>query len=182
MHNPFIISENIYLRALEPGDEKILALSENHPDPRETLFYALPTSLDGQKDKWARFHNDPNTVVLVICGRQTDDIIGVTAFFRIDWVSRAAVFYIAIAEAENWSRGYGSECTRLMVDYAFQTLNLNRIQLHVYAGNDRGIRAYQRAGFSIEGTLRQAMYHHSTYCDFYVMGILRGDWEKTQKK
>jgi RimJ/RimL family protein N-acetyltransferase len=181
MKNPFIIGEQVYLRALEDGDENILALSENHPDPRETLFYALPTPSDIQKEKWFHYRNDPHTVVLAICKKDTDEPIGVTAFFRIDWVSRATVYYIAIAEAKNWSKGYGSECTRLMVDYAFETLNLNRIQLHVFASNENAVKAYQHAGFKTEGTLRQAMFHHNSYCDFYVMGILQRDWIKLRK-
>ncbi len=39
MQNPFIIGTKVYLRSPEPGDEKIIAFSENHPDPRETLFH-----------------------------------------------------------------------------------------------------------------------------------------------
>ena len=92
-----------------------------------------------------------------------------------------AVFYIAIAEKENWSKGFGKEATRLMVDYAFKTLNFNRIQLHVSVENERAVNAYKNAGFVIEGTLRQAMYHKSKYVDFYVMGILKEDWQKTDR-
>ena len=44
--NPFIIGNKIYLRAPEPGDEELYSLSQNHPEPRENLFYALPTSVD----------------------------------------------------------------------------------------------------------------------------------------
>ena len=45
MTNPFLIGDKIYLRAPEPGDEEIYSLSQNHPDPRENLFYALPSSV-----------------------------------------------------------------------------------------------------------------------------------------
>jgi RimJ/RimL family protein N-acetyltransferase len=88
-----------------------------------------------------------------------------------------AIFYIGIADKTNWSKGYGSEATELMVHYAFSTLNLNRIQLHVAKENKPAVKVYQKAGFKIEGTLREAMYHKGQYCDFYVMGILRSDVE-----
>jgi len=178
MKNPFIIGNKIYLRAPGEGDETAIAISENHPAPRETLFYARPSSETDLLKKLRDMSADPNTVALVICNIETDEVLGLTSFLRIDWVGRMAIFYIAISEEKNWSRGYGSEATRLMVDYAFKTLNFNRIQLHVYAGNEKAVKAYQRCGFIIEGTLRQAMYRDGGYHDFYVMGLLREDWSK----
>jgi RimJ/RimL family protein N-acetyltransferase len=65
-----------------------------------------------------------------------------------------------------------------MVDYAFMTLNLNRIQLHVCAENTPAIKIYERVGFQKEGVLRQAMFRKGNYVDFWVMGILRSDWLK----
>ncbi len=181
MINPFLIGKKIYLRAPEPGDEVIIASSQNHPDPRENLFYALPSSTGSHLDKIRQQEADPNTILLTICTKNPDKPIGNTALFRIDWVGRMAIFYIAIAESENWSQGFGLDTTHLFVEYAFETLNLNRLQLHVYTANERAVRVYQNVGFEIEGTLRQAMYHQGKYCDFYVMGILSGDWKKLNK-
>ena len=178
MVNPFLIGKSVYLRAPEPGDETVIAISENHPEPRENLFYALPTSVMQQKEKLDHERSDPNIIVFTICSRAGDQVIGKTALYRIDWVGRMAIFYIAISEAANWQKGYGSEVTRLMVEYAFETLNLNRIQLHVYKGNKAAIKVYENAGFITEGNLREAMYHNGKYCDFYVMGLIRRDHKK----
>jgi RimJ/RimL family protein N-acetyltransferase len=57
-------------------------------------------------------------------------------------------------------------------------VNLNRIQLFVYSFNPRAIRAYEKAGFRIEGTLRENIYRDGRYWDEYVMAILRSDWEQ----
>ena len=51
-------------------------------------------------------------------------------------------------------------------------MNLQRIELHVYAGNTRGIRAYERVGFRLEGTLRRAQFVGGRYVDVLVMGLL----------
>ncbi|MCK5033238.1 MAG: GNAT family N-acetyltransferase [Calditrichia bacterium] len=178
MKNPFIIGDKIYLRAPEEGDEKIIAITENHPDARETLFYALPVSLDSIRDKWNKFRDDPNTIVFIICSKNPDKHVGITAFHRIDWVGRMAIFYIAIADMENRSKGFGTEATELLANYAFTTLNLNRIQLHVAVKNEKAIKVYKKAGYEIEGTLRQAMYWDGKYHDFYVMGLLKKDYNK----
>ena len=181
MKNPFIIGENIYLRAPEEGDEHVIALSENHPLPRETLFIAFPSSTEQVREKILALQQDPLSIVFTICHQKADEPIGLTFFTRIDWVSRAAIYYIAISEEKNWSKGFGAETTSLMTDYAFDTLNFNRIQLHVFVENKKAIKAYQKCGFQIEGTLRQAMYSQGKYHDFYVMGLLREDWFSKQR-
>lgn len=178
MKNPFIIGKQIYLRAMEDGDEEIIAITENHPDSRDTLFYALPTGMESIKDKWSKLKDDPNTIVLIICIKNPDKPIGIAAFHRIDWVGRMAIFYIAIAEIENRSKGFGTEATDLMLNYAFNTLNLNRIQLHVAIKNEKAVTVYKKIGFEIEGTLRQAMHRDGQYHDFYVMGLLKNDYTK----
>ncbi len=181
MTNPFLIGEKIYLRAPQEGDEKVYALSENNPEARAYLYYALPTSIAFHRKQIEDRMNDPHTVLFTIATIDPDTPIGNTAFVRIDWVGRMATFYIAIAESKNWSHGYGREATRLMVDYAFDTLNLNRVQLHVSKKNERAVKLYKEIGFQVEGTLRQAMYFDNAYIDFYVMGILREDWRRVKR-
>ncbi len=181
MLNPFIIGKRIYLRSPEPADEEIIALSENHPDPRETLYYALPSNIRIHKERIEAKQRDPHTVFFTIATINPDQPIGCTSLVRIDWVGRMATFYIAIARKKDWDHGFGREATRLMVDYAFATLNLNRVQLHVSTENVRAVKAYEKEGFLIEGTLRQAMFHENHYSDFYLMAILREDWEKGRK-
>lgn len=60
---------------------------------------------------------------------------------------------ILIGEKDCWSRGYGTEAVRLMCGYAFNTLGLRRVQLHVHDDNPRGVRCYEKAGLRREGVL-----------------------------
>jgi RimJ/RimL family protein N-acetyltransferase len=173
----FLKGKKIFLRAFSEGDEEIITRLENHPDPRGTLFYAFPTTRQQQLEKIAKLIADHQAIVFTICRTEDNEPIGQTALVRIDWVGRMAIFYIGIADKSNWNKGYGSEATRLVVDYSFNTLNLNRVQLHVAVENATAVKVYKNIGFEIEGTLREAMYHKGKYCDFYVMGILRKDWD-----
>ena len=176
MLNPFLIGKRVYLRAPEPGDEVVIAHSENHPDPRETLYYALPTSIDTHLGRINQKKEDHSTIFFTICSIEPDQALGCTALVRIDWIGRMATFYLAIAEKDKWSKGFGKETTQLMIDYGFATLNLNRIQLHVSVKNKHAVELYKKVGFSIEGTLRQAMFHHNRYDDFYLMALLKEEW------
>jgi len=176
LENPFLIGEKIYLRPVEPEDAKFLSKGENDPVVRDALFLALPVSLTNEQEKIEQLIKSKDAIILIIVEKETNQSVGQTAFFRIDFISRAAVFYLAILDPACWSKRFGSEATKLMVDYAFKTLNLNRIQLHVCAENTPAIKIYERVGFIKEGVLRQAMFRNGNYVDFWVMGMLRDDW------
>jgi RimJ/RimL family protein N-acetyltransferase len=151
----------------------MLSLCANHPETRHPLFLWEPFSEASLRERIRRWEEDPATLMLAICERPTARAVGHTGLVRIDWVSRAAIFFIAIGDPADWSRGFGGEATRLICDHAFDTMNLQRIQLHVWAGNEPAVKAYERAGFEREGVLRRAMYHAGRYEDFYVMAKLR---------
>lgn len=126
INDAFLIGSKIYLRAFQSGDEEMISRLENHPDPRSTLFYAFPVTTEQIHQKTSRYLSDPNTIIFTICNTEQDSAVGQVALFRIDWVGRMATFYIGIADKSNWSKGYGSEATMLLLRYAFDTLNLNR--------------------------------------------------------
>jgi len=182
MKTPFLIGEKIYLRPLEAEDASFLCQGENDPEIREAMFFALPVNLINEQQKIEQFSKSKDAIVLTIMDRHTDTPVGQTAFFRIDYISRATVFYIAILKKDYWSHGFGTEATQLMVDYAFQTLNFHRIQLHVCAENIPAIKVYSRIGFIREGVLRQAMFRNNNYIDFWVMGMLKQDWSAKKEK
>lgn len=177
--NKFIESDNIYLRPYdETSDLGLFYFGENNPQVRDTLFLFSPLTQNETKAKIDGWLSSKENKIFTICENDTNIPIGITALFRIDFVSRAAVFFIAIYNPEFWSKGYGKEATKLILNYSFDILNLNRVQLHVAKSNIKGVKAYEKAGFKIEGTLREAMYHNNEYIDFYVMGILRSEYYK----
>jgi len=178
MNYPFLTGKKIDLRPFISADIEMITKGENDPRVRETLFLALPIGIDQVTMRIKGQLESRETILLTIVDKKSGMGIGQTAFFRIDFVSRAAIFYLAILDPACWNQGFGREATRLMVEYAFTTLNLNRIQLHVFADNQPAIHIYQQIGFRQEGLLRQAMYHNGRYCNFWVMGILRADWEQ----
>ncbi len=173
----FIVGKKIYLRPVETEDAQFICQGENNEIVRDALFLAFPQTVSQIQEKIENSINDPNQIVFMIVDKKDDIVVGQTAFFRIDFVSRSAIFYLAILNPEYWHSGIGTETTQLMINYAFRTLNLNRIQLHVNAENTPAIKIYQKVGFKKEGVLRQAMYKNSRYYDFWVMGILREDLE-----
>jgi len=178
MQNQFLVGETIYLRPLEPSDAEMLAACNNDPEVRLSFFTHTPTNLHQTADRIRGFYGPgADYLPFAICDRSDDVAFGVTALHRLDLVSRAAVFSICITDPAFRGRGLAYPATQLMMQYAFNVLNLNRVQLHVWTGNAAGLRVYEKAGFQREGTLREAMRHDGKYCDFHVMGMLAMEWK-----
>ena len=94
-------------------------------------------------------------MTFTIYERATGKPIGTTGLHDIDYRHRKAAFGIMIGEPDYRGKGYGTETTRLMLDYAFTALGLHNVMLTVFEYNLAGRRAYERAGFREFGRRRQ---------------------------
>src|SRR5262249_51273410 len=102
--------------------------------------------------------------------------IGMTYLTDIDFRNRAAEFGILIGEADARGKGYGTETTRLMLDYAFTALGLHNVMLTVYAFNLAAIRAYEKAGLREFGRRRQCRLMAGRLYDQVFMEALATDF------
>ena len=98
--------------------------------------------------------------------------IGNTGLHGIDYRNRTAEFGILIGEADARGRGFGTEATRLMLDYAFTALGLHNVMLRVYAYNLAGLRAYENAGYREFGRRREAILMGGRLWDVIFMECL----------
>lgn len=169
--------ERIYFRPLEVEDAPLLQRWVNDPKNWQYLMTRPPINA-GREREWIESQGkDPQHVVMGIVVRDDDRLVGTCGLHGIELINRSASFGICVGDRTARSRGYGGEAVRLMVRYGFESLNLNRIWLDVFANNWRAIRAYQRSGFVHEGCLRQAAYKNGEYLDVYRFAILREEYE-----
>lgn len=70
-------------------------------------------------------------------------------------------------------QGVGAALLQAALDVADNWLNLRRLELEVYTDNEPAVRLYTRAGFAIEGTLRQYAFRNGQYVDVYAMARFR---------
>ena len=178
MQAPFLIGDKVYLRAIEVEAAPHFVEWLNDPEVRCYLARNFPPLNLRREREWIEnLYKDQNRVTFGIVLKESDKLIGSTGFEGIDWRNRSAAFGIVIGDKTEWSKGCGTEAAKLVVRYGFDTLNLNRIALHVFDHNPRAMRAYEKAGFVREGVLRQDRYVNGAYRDAIVMGILREEWE-----
>jgi RimJ/RimL family protein N-acetyltransferase len=182
VERPFLIGSKIYLRPIEMDDIPLMCEWVNHPDVTRTLRIWRPMSSLNEREFVEHVSRSPNDLATLIVVRATDRPIGTCGLMRIDWVTRQAGFGIGIGAPKEWGKGYGSEATRLITDYAFGTVNLNRVWLEVYADHPAARRAYEKAGFRLEGTQRQAAFQDGRYIDVHLMSVLRSEWEAARAR
>lgn len=77
--------------------------------------------------------------------------------------------------AEGRNRGIGSDATRMILDYAFTSTPLHRVELEVYEFNPRAIRVYKSCGFIEEGRRREALRFDGHFIDSILMSVLRSE-------
>ncbi len=118
----------------------------------------------------------PDSVAYAIHEAPSDRLIGLTTLSALDAENGSALFHITIGERDAWGRGFGTEATELMLEHAFERLGLHRIGLAVFAFNDRAMRSYEKAGFTIEGRSRDAILRDGRYWDEVQMGVLAQEW------
>ena len=116
----------------------------------------------------------------IIVDLATGRAIGWASLSHIDQRNTNAELNLIIGEVSEWGKGLGKEATRMMVDQAFNVLNLHRIHLRVTEYNKKAIACFTACGFQREGTMRDDHYHLGAYLSSYLMSSLRPECKGTQ--
>ncbi len=168
--------ELVLLRPRVDEDLPLFARWHGDPEVRHWLHMSeMPTqSLEVERQRWSVARNDPTRVSFVI--ETLDGVpIGNIGLIGIDAAHRRAELGIAIGEKDHWGRGYGTDAMRVIVRFAFEVLDLRRVELITDADNERGIRAYEKCGFVREGVLRAKRLRYGEPLDMLMMAVLRED-------
>ena len=104
------------------------------------------------------------------------EMVGVIALRSIDMANRNASlgYYLA---ATHQGRGLVTEACRILLDYAFGELQLNRVDILCAPGNARSRAIPKRLGFTEEGTLREIQWLYDHYVDLVVYAMLKRNWK-----
>lgn len=168
----------VYLRALELSDVEKLVKWRNDLEITSSLggntFYVSKL----RESEWVKnaILNDNKNIRLAICLKENDEYIGNVNLNSINWINRSAEYSIMIGDKSQWSKGFGKEATLLILKYAFEELNLNRIYLTVRNDNEKALSLYKKTGFTKEGVLRKSIYKNNKFIDMIVMSILREEF------
>ena len=181
---PIIRGERVYLRPAERADLPVFVRWFSDAAVTRNLGMRSPLSMP-LEERWFDHmlgEQGKSQYHFVICLLDDGRPIGTIGFHHIDFENGKGEFGITIGEKDEQNKGYGTDALNALCDFGFGALRLERIDLHVYAGNDRAMRSYQKAGFTLEGTLRRAQFQEGRFLDVNRMALLRDEWKAQERR
>jgi [ribosomal protein S5]-alanine N-acetyltransferase len=179
----FLESSRIYLRALEERDlDGPWFQWLNDPEVcRYNSHATFPNTATEMRDFFESTRRSRDAVVLAMVWKETDEHIGNLSLQRINWIDRTADLAILLGDRRFWKTGVSTEACRLLVEYGFIRLGLERIQCGTTDDNVGMQKLALRVGMSQEGVRRQAVYKNGKRRDLFEYGILRDEFLARRK-
>ncbi len=104
-------------------------------------------------------------------------LIGSVTLFHPDFTHRRVELGYALGR-DYWRQGYMQETLRAVLDYAFDALNMHRIEADVDPRNAASVLTLERLGFQREGFLRERWHVNGEIQDAFFYGLLKPDWDQ----
>lgn len=171
---------------LKPLSDKDILPFLNWLNDEEAIKYSLSffqsLSSKEQIETWFKSllaaNNTYNIGIFLSASQQ---LIGYAGISGISQQNKSGEYFIFIGDKTQWGKGIGTIVTEKVIAYGFDNLDLNRIMLTVSQPNIGGIKAYTKAGFQIEGVLREACYRDGAFHDKIIMSMLRSEFNSNVK-
>jgi ribosomal-protein-alanine N-acetyltransferase len=153
----------------------------NDPKVRKYARGIIPIRVDDAK-KWFEESQRgvPEYIGFVIWHKKDKKPIGTIGLGMINWVDGWANLGASIGEPTYWNKNITTEAVELIIEYAFNELNLNKLQACAAVENIGSWSVAEKLGFKFEGKSEQDMYVDGIYLDEKRYCLLREDWLKVK--
>ncbi|MBQ8196451.1 MAG: GNAT family N-acetyltransferase [Clostridia bacterium] len=148
----------------------------NDPNVNRYLHYDLP--LEEEKTKvWFKKNKESTTRFDAVIN--VDNIsVGLIGLLSIDSKNKKAEYYVCIGEQAYLGKGIAKKASIKLLDYAFNTLLLNKVYLYTEDVNVNAQCLFEKIGFKREGLLMDDLIYNGRHVNRFAMGILRKDFIK----
>lgn len=115
-----------------------------------------------------------NGAMLIVTNN--DEIIGSISLFNVNNYVKSGEIGIFIEEKYQ-NRGYGSQAMKLMIEYAFDSLNFRYLLVNCYSHNIKGLNVYRKLGFKEYGCLKEGGYYNGSFFDIHMLQLMRDNYQ-----
>lgn len=185
MERIYMQGEKVIVRKIEEKDIQSLysqIYKEEEPEWKKWDAPYFPFSIQEysvyKENLQARLKDEPLSQLIV---ENEGEIIGTVGFYWEYKPTRWLEIGITIYEPAYWNGGYGTEALRLYRDLLFRNMEIGRVGLTTWSGNERMIKVAEKIGMKLEGRMRKCRYYQGTYYDSIRMGMIREEWEALKK-
>jgi len=138
---------------------------------------AFPISEEQLASRIEEWHKSETRFVFGLRSRKDERLIGIAGLDEVSWRNRVGWLEIGLGR-RHWRQGYGREALRLILGYAFDELDLHKVQLTVFSYNRAAQRLYECFRFRREGVFREYVYRDGERHDMILMGLLAREWRE----
>lgn len=171
----FLEADGVTLRTVEEDDLPFLRDAINNPRVRRYLPSRPPLNLERERRYYEEVVvDDDGTINLLIWTTNRDGHTvraGTIRLSGIDSTEGSAVIGLLLVP-EHWGQGIGTTSARLVIEWAFDDRRLHRIVARVQEGNEASARIWDRLGFTLEATLREAAFGRGRFVDQHLYAVL----------
>jgi RimJ/RimL family protein N-acetyltransferase len=166
--------DEISLAPMLPHDFSLLFTWLNDADAAALDVPYMPVSCLAYRDWLEKIARDSSQLLFSVRRHGgSEQALGFILFKNFQTVYRSAELGARIGQESERGHGYGKRAVRLALSYAWNTLNLHRVSLHVFADNQRALTCYRNAGMVQEGLMRDGAFTGGKWRDVALMAALR---------
>lgn len=170
-----IKGKKIYLTTVEQEDLEQLRYWRNLPNFRKHFREYREISRTMQQNWFEHVVNGDNaTIMFSIRMNDTDELLGCCGLCYINWVHRHSDLSLYIGKDQVYidNEGIAEESCKLLFDYGFEELGLNKIWTELYEFDEKKIELYKKFGFHEDGFLRKQYFYEGKWWGSYLLSLL----------
>lgn len=182
-HVPTLETERLIFRAVKRSDLNDIYEYSSNPktsefllwEPHKTVEYTrefielvISRYKSGEYNDWALVH------------KETDKMIGTCGFTRIDQQNSIVEIGYVISP-KYWGQGLATEAATKIIEFAFEELQVNRIEAKFMFGNEASLAVMRNVGMKFEGYQRDAMFVKGKFRTIGVSSILKREYSLNKK-
>ena len=178
MRNPIMVGDRVYLRSMDRADAAAFAAATAAETTMFSKTGRLPISpmmfeetFDGPMPS-----GPPTSISFAVARVAGDRLLGSVALLDIDWVNRTAETASSLLGEDVRGQGYGTEAKMLLLEYAFDRIQLHIVQSWVRATNTRSAAALAKQGYRPAGRRYWTGFQAGGYIDHLIFDLLRDEW------
>jgi len=175
-----MISDGIIgIRAMERSDLPLVQAWRNNSYFRQFFREYRELSMDHKIMWFDKMTNDDKFCMFMIedISDSQSTIIGVAGLTYIDWVNRHADVHFYIGKEAEWIDSfYAPKAIKLILNYGFDALNMNKLWAEVYEIDSKKLKFYQELGFNVDASLREHYFFEGRYVTSHILSLLKREY------
>lgn len=170
-------TRNLIIRPTLFKDISLFAEWEKRPEVNRFFAINDDKSYEETVTDFIRGKDDPTKLFLTITHKPSNEPIGRVILTRIDKeYDSMDITKIYIADSKNRNKGYGTEALRVLLEYGFVQMHMERITIDHFLANKEAAYLYDKLGFQPEGIMRNACKKNGKYYDLRLLSMIRAEY------